>query len=128
METCTTIRGSIRHALPPMSNDAQSRHLPECVPGEHPERARAAIPDRAFTGAVSLFKALADEQRLRTLAFLSEGEACGSEIAAVFDEPLSTVSHRMKLLEGAGGPKTTERLPDGESVPVPDLEAPSKRK
>lgn len=85
-----------------MSNDDVSRQLPECVPGEHPERARAAIPDRAFTGAVSLFKALADEQRLRTLAFLSEGESCGSEIAAAFDEPLSTVSHRMKLLEGAG--------------------------
>ena len=49
-----------------------------------------------------LFKALSDERRLRTLELLAEGEACASEIAATFDEPLSTVSHRMKLLEAAG--------------------------
>ena len=45
---------------------------------------------------------VASSSRLRTLEFLSQGEACGSEIAATFDEPLSTVSHRMKLLEQAG--------------------------
>ncbi|MDG1491384.1 MAG: metalloregulator ArsR/SmtB family transcription factor [Planctomycetota bacterium] len=75
---------------------------PACTPGAHPQREPVRIPDRAFGGAVALFKALSDERRLRTLAFLSEAEACGSEIAATFDEPLSTVSHRMKLLETAG--------------------------
>lgn len=85
-----------------MLHEDTKSQLPECAPGDHPERARVKIPDRAFAGAVSLFKALSDEQRLRTLAFLSEAEACASEIAGYFDEPLSTVSHRMKLLEGAG--------------------------
>jgi DNA-binding transcriptional ArsR family regulator len=60
------------------------------------------VPDREFELAVRLFKALGDEQRLRTLELLAQGEACVSEIAACFDEPLSTVSHRMKLLEGTG--------------------------
>lgn len=36
-----------------------------------------------------------------------------SEIAASFDEPLSTVSHRMKLLEGAG---LVHRRRDGRHV------------
>jgi len=75
---------------------------PACTPEEHAARASSPPPDRAFKGAVSLFKALSDEQRLRTLELLAHGEACGSEIAATFDEPLSTVSHRMKLLESAG--------------------------
>lgn len=77
-------------------------HDPDCAPHEHEVRPRPELPDEAFQGAVALFKALSDERRLRTLEFLSQGEACGSEIAATFDEPLSTVSHRMKLLEQAG--------------------------
>ena len=82
---------------------AKSDADPEwCSPEEHAAREYRARPDRAFEGAVQLFKALSDEQRLRTLELLSRGEACGSEIAATFDEPLSTVSHRMKLLETAG--------------------------
>lgn len=71
-----------------------------CAPHDHSARSGTPLPDRAFRGAVQLFKALGDEQRLRTLELLSQGEACGSEIAATLDEPLSTVSHRMKLLEG----------------------------
>ena len=71
-------------------------------PHDHAARPQSNRPDEAFRGAGSLFKALADERRLRTLELLAEGEACGSEIAATFDEPLSTVSHRMKLLETAG--------------------------
>ena len=78
--------------LPPM----------ECSPEDHGIREATPRPDAAFRGAVALFKALGDEQRLRTLELLARGEACASEIAATFDEPLSTVSHRMKLLESAG--------------------------
>lgn len=81
---------------------AEEPHDPDCSPEEHSVRTRSKLPDRAFQGAVALFKALSDERRLRTLELLSKGEACGSEIAATFDEPLSTVSHRMKLLEQAG--------------------------
>lgn len=75
---------------------------PGCHPADHATRESTPLDDAAFVAAVKLFKALSDEQRLRTLELLARGEACVSEIAASFDEPLSTVSHRMKLLEGVG--------------------------
>ena len=84
------------------ASDAPSESAPDCAPGEHDARGGSPRPDLAFERAVKLFKALGDEQRLRTLELLSRGEACVSEIAASFDEPLSTVCHRMKLLEGTG--------------------------
>jgi len=73
-----------------------------CDPSEHAARSGTKRPDAAFQGAVALFKALGDEQRLRTLELLAAGEACASEIAATFDEPMSTVSHRMRILEQSG--------------------------
>lgn len=85
-----------------MSDDEDQGQDALCSPEEHGAVRRTARPDAAFHGAVELFKALANERRLRTLELLSEGEVCASEIAATFDEPLSTVSHRMKLLESAG--------------------------
>ena len=85
----------------------------KCLPEEHPVREATQRPAAAFKGAVALFKALADDRRLRTLELLAAGEACGSEIAATFDEPLSTVSHRMRLLEGAG---LVNRRRDGRHV------------
>ncbi|MEZ6016935.1 MAG: metalloregulator ArsR/SmtB family transcription factor [Planctomycetota bacterium] len=100
-------------ALPSEPAGASSEPLPGCAPGEHSGRGLSSLPDRAFDLAVRLFKALGDEQRLRTLELLSRGEACVSEIAASFDEPLSTVSHRMKLLEGAG---LVSRRRDGRHV------------
>lgn len=75
---------------------------PSCAPTEHPARSSSPRPDAAFQRAVAIFKALGDERRLRTLEFLAHGEACASEIAQAFDEPMSTVSHRMKLLEVNG--------------------------
>ncbi len=73
-----------------------------CHPSEHAARSGSGRPDAAFHGAVALFKALGDERRLRTLELLAAGEACASEIAATFDEPMSTVSHRMRILEQSG--------------------------
>ena len=93
------------------TEDLPARH--QCRPAEHDARAETQRPAGAFKGAVALFKALADERRLRTLELLSASEACGSEIAATFDEPLSTVSHRMKLLEGAG---LVSRRRDGRHI------------
>lgn len=85
----------------------------ECHPAEHDAREGTERPAAAFKGAVALFKALADDRRLRTLELLSSGEACGSEIAATFDEPLSTVSHRMRLLEGV---ELVSRRRDGRHI------------
>jgi DNA-binding transcriptional ArsR family regulator len=72
-----------------------------CAPGDHAALRTPPVPARAFATAVKMFRALGDDRRLRTLELLTRGEACVSEIAATFDEPLSTVSHRMRLLEEA---------------------------
>ena len=84
------------------SKDQVPAPAPDCHPADHTTREGTPLSDASFVAAVKLFKALSDEQRLRTLELLARGEACVSEIAASFDEPLSTVSHRMKLLEQVG--------------------------
>ena len=113
--------GSLGHrdadSAHPEASDGSQRdepnHAEHCAPGDHRARGSSRLPDRAFELAVKLFKVLGDEQRLRTLELLARGEACVSEIAASFDEPLSTVSHRMKLLENAG---LVSRRRDGRHV------------
>jgi ArsR family transcriptional regulator, lead/cadmium/zinc/bismuth-responsive transcriptional repressor len=52
----------------------------------------------ALETASRIFRALGDVSRLRTLAMLSQGEACVSEIAAVTSEELSTISQRLRVL------------------------------
>jgi ArsR family transcriptional regulator, lead/cadmium/zinc/bismuth-responsive transcriptional repressor len=54
--------------------------------------------DRQLEGASAMFRALGDPSRLRLLARLSEGEVCVSELAALEDEKLSTVSARLQML------------------------------
>ena len=71
-----------------------------CDHETRPERASIA-PD-TLERAAAIFRALGDPQRLRTLHALSEGELCVSEIAALDDEKISTVSHRLRLLRAEG--------------------------
>jgi ArsR family transcriptional regulator, lead/cadmium/zinc/bismuth-responsive transcriptional repressor len=54
--------------------------------------------DRQLEGASAMFRALGDPSRLRLLARLSKGEVCVSELAALEDEKLSTVSARLQML------------------------------
>jgi DNA-binding transcriptional ArsR family regulator len=90
------------HAHGDAHGDAAAREDgAHCAPGEHAALRTPPVPARAFATAVKMFRALGDDRRLRTLELLTRGEACVSEIAATFDEPLSTVSHRMRLLEEA---------------------------
>jgi ArsR family transcriptional regulator len=51
---------------------------------------------------VSLFKALADETRLRILALLTTGELCVCELMGVLELPQSTVSRHLAYLRNAG--------------------------
>ncbi|MCA9687975.1 MAG: metalloregulator ArsR/SmtB family transcription factor [Nannocystaceae bacterium] len=71
--------------------------------GEHQRLPASSRAPAAFERAVEIFKALGDESRLKTLEILSRvPEACVSELAATFDEGVSTVSHRLRLLRSAG--------------------------
>jgi ArsR family transcriptional regulator, lead/cadmium/zinc/bismuth-responsive transcriptional repressor len=64
-----------------------------------PSRSLPKLPEeRQLEGASAMFRALGDPSRLRLLARLSEGEVCVSELAALEDEKLSTVSARLQML------------------------------
>ncbi len=49
-----------------------------------------------------IFKALADETRLRILALLTSGELCVCDLMAALELPQSTVSRHLATLRNAG--------------------------
>ena len=49
-----------------------------------------------------IFKALADETRLRILPLLLEGELCVCELIAALDLPQSTISRHLAYLKNSG--------------------------
>ena len=49
-----------------------------------------------------IFKALADETRLRILGLLTQGERCVCDLMTVLDLPQSTVSRHLATLRNAG--------------------------
>ncbi len=51
---------------------------------------------------VPLFKALADETRLRILALLGQGELCVCDLTAALQLPQSTASRHLAVLKNAG--------------------------
>ena len=52
--------------------------------------------------AAKIFKALADETRLRILMLLLDGELCVCEIIAALELPQSTTSRHLAYLKSAG--------------------------
>lgn len=56
----------------------------------------------AYTEAAKVFKALADENRLRILELLRSGEKCACKLLEDLQISQSTLSHHMKLLCDAG--------------------------
>ncbi len=61
--------------------------------------AMAAIDVRPLT---RLFKALADETRVRIVALLAHGELCVCHVEAVLAQPQPTVSRHLAVLRSAG--------------------------
>jgi ArsR family transcriptional regulator len=60
-------------------------------------------PDDAEIDATrAVFKALANEHRIRILEALRDGELCACEIQAVLDAPQSTVASHLRELKDAG--------------------------
>ena len=52
--------------------------------------------------SAKIFKALADETRLRIVALLAEGELCVCDLMAVLSLPQSTVSRHLSYLKNSG--------------------------
>ena len=51
-----------------------------------------------FSNDVKLFKALSDENRLKVLEILKDGEKCGSDLLSDLEISQPTLSHHMKIL------------------------------
>jgi DNA-binding transcriptional ArsR family regulator len=64
--------------------------------------AREAISPEVMNRQNRIFKALADETRLRILTLLTVHEMCVCEIMIALDLTQPTASHHLRILEGVG--------------------------
>lgn len=78
----------------------------------------------------SVFRALANEDRLRLLESLRQGERCGCELMAILDAPQSTVATHVRKLRKAGLVKSRKsgkwnyyRIADTAVMDILDLAA-----
>lgn len=55
-----------------------------------------------IANAVSICKALGEENRLQIVRLLSDGEKCGCKLLEAFDITQPTLSHHMKILCDCG--------------------------
>lgn len=61
------------------------------------------IPDdETVTAELTVFKALANEHRIRILEALRDGELCACELQVILDAPQSTVASHLRELKDAG--------------------------
>jgi DNA-binding transcriptional ArsR family regulator len=66
-------------------------------------------PERNVADQEAVFKALANEDRLRVLETLRESERCGCELQVVLDAPQSTVATHLRKLKKAGLVKSRKK-------------------
>lgn len=65
-----------------------------------------APDDEQVDDQLAVFKALANEHRIRILESLRDGELCACELQAILDAPQSTVASHLRELKDAGLVKT----------------------
>lgn len=66
-------------------------------------------PARNVAGQEAVFKALANEDRLRVLEVLRQSECCVCELQVVLDAPQSTVATHLRKLNNAGLVKSRKK-------------------
>lgn len=66
-----------------------------------------------FETAANIFRVLGDIERLKIMSLLAEKELCVSEIAAISEEEISTVSQRLKVLKNE---KVIKQRRDGKHI------------
>lgn len=85
-----------------------------CAARDHASARRALPVSReALDRASDLFRAMGDTARLRLLALLSQGPACVSELAAIENETVSTISQRLRVLRSE---RLVTRRRDGKHI------------
>lgn len=97
-----------------------------CCEGTFPANRR--VSDDEIDGELSVFKALANEKRLRIIEALRDGELCACELETILDAPQSTVGTHLSRLREAGivrtrkdGKWTYYRIADTASLQLLDL-------
>ena len=85
-------------------------------------------PERDVSGQEAVFKALANDDRLRVLETLRDSECCGCELQVLLDAPQSTVATHLRKLKAAGlvrsrkqGKWSYYRIADTAAVELLDL-------
>lgn len=72
------------------------------------ERVKSELP--ALSETVQIFKALADETRLKiAFALTVENEMCVCDVAAVIDSSIATASHHLRYLRDHALAKSTRK-------------------
>lgn len=86
-----------------MTTEAKTANEATCCDAEEP-LAQATAPKGGIADAVTLFKALSDETRLRMVQALarSQQQLCECEIVPQFELSQSTISYHLKVLREAG--------------------------
>lgn len=99
-----------------------------CCEGPYPATSRA--DDAELVDKLSVFKALANENRLRIVEALRGGELCACDLETVLDAPQSTVASHLATLREVGivatrkdGKWTHYRIADTASLQLLDLAA-----
>ncbi|ELZ32875.1 ArsR/SmtB family transcription factor [Halorubrum tebenquichense] len=89
-----------------------------------------AEDDEQVDAQVMVFKALANEYRVRILNALRDGEMCACELQVVLDAPQSTVASHLRELNDAGlvkkrrqGKWTYYRIGDTAAIQLLDMAA-----
>lgn len=97
-----------------------------CCAGTFPANRQAG--DASVENELAVFKALANEKRLRIIEALRGGELCACELETVLDAPQSTVASHLRKLRDAGivrtrkeGKWTHYRIADTASLQLIDL-------
>lgn len=108
-------------SLDSLYDDAEERVA--ALDEQHPDPADVATRE-------TVFKAFANEKRLRILSALRDGELCVCEIQAVLRAPQSTVASHLRTLKNAGlvnarksGKWTYYRIADTAVLDLLDLAA-----
>ncbi len=73
--------------------------LDDCSSSRHSGKQKRKLTDSAtLERAAEIFRAVGDTPRLRMLERLAHEECCVTELAQEFDEEISTISQRLRLL------------------------------
>lgn len=87
--------------------DSECRDTLERLYGDDPETRISELvgyrtDEETLDDQQTVFKALANEDRLQLLEALRHGELCGCELMVVLDAPQSTVATHLRKLRDAG--------------------------